>query len=356
MSATDHATHSQHALVLTGDPDSIKGVGHLNDILRSRGLTSRLAGEFRPAGSSAVIVPVIGGDAGAVVRTLRAEGRRECHLLSAYVDGTFLFFSRGVGHGLTFSEFTPDEGTEPPREWLPVPEKLRRPVVALLDSGVHRHEWLPDAPEDDPFLIDAAADPVDPWKPDLTGDAEAPFRAAQTRAGHGTFIAGIIRQVARSARVLSVRVMNDQGGVHECTVLDALGWLLRYVRRDHPVDVLCMAFGRVPGDRTDQPLQHEIDRLLAELAAEGVQAVASAGNNHQGEEIFPASSASVIGVGAGFGGYHAEFSNFGPWVERYRDGVNVESIMPGGKWARWSGTSFAAANFAADLAIPRVAR
>jgi hypothetical protein len=354
MHATDHSTHSRHTLLLTGDPDSFKGVGHLNDILQRRGLTSRLAEQFRPAGSSAVIVPVIGGDAGAVVRTLREEGINDCQPEPTYLDGTFLFFSRGVGHGLNFSEFTPDE--LPPRDWPAVPEKLRRPVVALLDSGVHEHEWLPDAPTDDPFLIDATADPVDPWKPDLTGDADAPFRAAQTRAGHGTFIAGIIRQAAPSARVLSVRVMNDHGGVHECTVHDALDWLLRYVRRDHPVDVLCMAFGRQPGDETDQPLKLEIERLLADLAAEGVQAVASAGNNHQDGEIFPASTTSVIAVGAGFGGYRAEFSNFGTWVDRYRDGVNVESILPGGRWARWSGTSFAAANFAADLARRNVVR
>jgi len=358
MSATDQSTHSQHALVLTGDPDSIKGVGHLNDILQRRGLTSRLAEEFRPAGSSAVVVPVVGGDAGAVVQALREEGRRDCHLVPTYLDGTFLFFSRGVGHGLSFSTFTPDpEGNVPSRDWPPVPEEQRRPVVALLDSGVRDHDWLPDTPKDDPFLIDAGSDAVDPWKPDLTGgDAEAHIQVTQTRAGHGTFIAGIIRQAAPKARVLSVRVMNDLGQVQESTVRDALQWLLGYLRRDHPVDVLCMAFGRKPGDDSDEPLRLDIERLLQDLADQGVQAVASAGNNHQAEEIFPASSPAVIGVGAGFGGYHTEFSNFGSWVKRYRDGVNVESILPGGGWARWSGTSFAAANFAADLASRNVPR
>jgi hypothetical protein len=32
----------------------------------------------------------------------------------------------------------------------------------------------------------------------------------------------------------------------------------------------------------------------------------------------------------------------------------VLGIMPPDRWARWSGTSFAAANFAGDLARPHV--
>ena len=354
MPATDH---SPNTLVFTGDPDSIKGVGHFNDILHRHGLTGRLAEEFRPAGSSAVIVPVLDGDAGAVVRTLRAEGEHDFHPVPTYLDGTFLRFSRGVGHGLNFSEFTPDPDKVPPSSWPAVPEKLRRPVVALLDTGVQQHDWLPETPADDPFLIDAEADAADRWRPDLTGgEAVAHDGTEQSRAGHGTFIAGIVRQAAPNARVLSVRVMNDQGRAQESTVRDALEWLLGYLRRGHPVDVLCMAFGRRPGDLSDEPLRLEIERLLEDLAAQGVQAVASAGNNHQESEIYPAASPTVIGVGAGFGGYHTEFSNFGTWVNRYRDGVNVESILPGGGWARWSGTSFAAANFAADLARRNVAR
>jgi len=95
----------------------------------------------------------------------------------------------------------------------------------------------------------------------------------------------------------------------------------------------------------------------------GIPLVASAGNDHTDEEVKPAASKSVIAVGAGFGRYHADFSNFGPWVNRYRDGVDVVGILPGtaadgsdGRWVKWSGTSFAAAAFAADLARPQVDR
>ena len=354
MPATDH---SPHTLVFTGDPDRIKGVGHFNDILHRHGLTSRLTEEFRPVGSSAMIVPVVGADgAEAVLRALLEAGEPGWGPEGEYRDGTFVDASRGVGHGLDFSLFTPPEDTEGP-EWKALPDTLRRPVVALLDTGVRSHPWLPKPPLGDPFLIDAGRDEV-PWKPELTGgdvqthgDSET-----QSRAGHATFIAGIIRQCAPDARVLSIRVMNDEGRAQESTVHCALHWLLGYIGRGNPVDVLCMAFGRRPGDETDGPLRAEIDAVLAELAGKGVQAVASAGNDHTDADVYPASSHSVVAVGVGFSGYHAEFSNFGEWVKHYRDGVDVESILPGDKWARWSGTSFAAANFAADLARRNVAR
>jgi hypothetical protein len=354
MRATDHSHPSQHTLVFTGDPDTIKGVGHLNDILHHHGLTSRLAEEFRPAGPSAVVVPVVGGHAGPALRALREAGEADWSAEQEYRDGTFIDASRGVGHGLDFTEIAAPPDI-PAAGLSPLPPTLRRPVVALLDTGVQQHEFLPQEPGD-PFLIDAGRD-EDKWVPTLAdGELQPHGDTTQSRAGHGTFIAGIVRQAAPYARVLSVRVMNDQGRAQESTVLAALHWILGYLGRENPVDVLCMAFGRRPGDRSDQPLVGQIERALDDLADQGVQLVASAGNDHVTEKIFPASYPRVTAVGAGFAGYYTQFTNYGDWVDRYRDGVDLRSILPGGGWARWSGTSFAAATFAADLAYPRAAR
>jgi hypothetical protein len=115
-----------------------------------------------------------------------------------------------------------------------------------------------------------------------------------------------------------------------------------------------MAFGRRASDDADDHLLAEIETALRTLADAGVALVASAGNDHQSEPVYPAAFETVTAVGAGFGGYHATFSNFGDWVGRYRDGVDVLSILPPDRWARWSGTSFAAATFAGDLARPQV--
>jgi subtilisin family serine protease len=236
-----------------------------------------------------------------------------------------------------------------------MPPGLRRPVVALLDTGVREHGWLPVTPPGDPFLIDAEQQRDQLWRPDLAdGKMLAHNEPTASRAGHATFIAGLLRHAAPSAQVLSVRVMNDQGRATESTVCRALDWLLEYKRRGHPVDVLCMAFGREPGDTGDQRLVELLKAKLRRLAAQGVQIVASAGNDHQSGEIYPAAFDMVTAVGAGFAGYHANFSNFGDWVDRYSDGVDLLSIMPDNKWARWSGTSFAAATFAGDVARPHV--
>jgi hypothetical protein len=115
-----------------------------------------------------------------------------------------------------------------------------------------------------------------------------------------------------------------------------------------------MPFGRPPGERTDDGTMIELSDPIDQLSRAGVVLVASAGNDHWWQPIFPAGFGQVISVGAGFGDYHANFSNYGPWVDRQREGVNALSVLPGGRWGRWSGTSFAAAVVAADLARPYV--
>jgi hypothetical protein len=178
--------------------------------------------------------------------------------------------------------------------------------------------------------------------------------ADEPKAGHATFIAGLIRFNAPAAQVLSMRVMDGDGKVDESDVVDALEWLESY-RETNPVDVVLMPFGRSPDDEMDD--NDTLDDLAApirRLAARGVAFVASAGNDHQNRGIHPALFDDVTAVGAGFGEYHATFSNYGTWVDRYREGVNALSVLPGARWARWSGTSFSAAVFAADLARPHV--
>jgi hypothetical protein len=350
------AHFSDDTLLFFFQPTSLsKPVGHFNELLQAKGFGEPF-GVPVPISGGWHVVPVTGA-AGELFDTLQTLGEAQQFAREpAYVDGTFVVSSKPVGHaGLGFVEITPPADLPVP-DFPPPAGHLRRPVVALLDTGVRAsHSWLPVTSPDDPFLIDAEqAQPA--WTPDqtpgpVTVHGEEP---AVPITGHATFIAGLIRQGAPAARVLSVRVMNENGRANEGRVCRALAWLLDYVGRGHPVDVLCMAFGRVPGDTSDRVLLAEMERLLGELAAQGVQLVASAGNDHQGSEIYPAAFPVVTAVGAGFGHYHATFSNFGTWVDRYRDGVDVFSILPGDKWARWSGTSFAAANFAADMARPHV--
>ncbi len=94
----------------------------------------------------------------------------------------------------------------------------RPPVIALLDSGVQPHRWLP-ADGDPPFVVDATEYG---WTaPDLDQPAAPPglnpYALYGSHFGHATFIAGLIRLKAPDAQVLSMRVMNSAGKVSRAT-------------------------------------------------------------------------------------------------------------------------------------------
>src|SRR4051794_30854249 len=144
--------YSDDTLTLgTADPAEVE---RLNDILEKSTLGRPLGAPSRAAGPR-MIVPVIADDVTAdqVVSALEAAGvdievRRDPVALA----GTrFLNLAgRDIPHG-----FEPAEAATAAHErlpWEPLPANLRRPVVALLDSGVQPHEWFPDD-EDDPFLL-----------------------------------------------------------------------------------------------------------------------------------------------------------------------------------------------------------
>ena len=80
--------------------------------------------------------------------------------------------------------------------------------MAVLDTGCGVHDWLPDDIVTRHIEIDGMpiglTDDADPEVyPDLYGQLDGEIDAV---AGHGTFIAGIVRQTAPDADILSVRV------------------------------------------------------------------------------------------------------------------------------------------------------
>lgn len=255
----------------------------------------------------------------------------------------------------------------------PWPPAQRPPVIALLDSGVQQHAWLP--PDDQPRFLLKAEDYG--WQPPVLGDDTDDGYGSHW--GHATFIAGLIRLAAPSAQVLSMRIMNSHGKIREQHAVDALNWLA-----DHSgsaggvdVDIVLLAFGRL-----DEPAEPDLDQLraaIAKLAGRGVRIVASAGNDGTEHPVYPAAFAvepslagSVISVGAlATTVDRAPYSNVGPWVTQWRQGTNIVSIMPlttksseepapgfsstdapgpGNGYAWWSGTSFAAATVAGQVA------
>jgi len=106
----------------------------------------------------------------------------------------------------------------PPR---PSPTCLRRrPVMAVLDTGITDppHPWLAGVVRTDPVVqaaVQAAGEAAQAAGPGpgkvITGPLDTPFddldfvQDIDTHAGHGTFIAGVVRQVAPDALVTAIR-------------------------------------------------------------------------------------------------------------------------------------------------------
>jgi len=202
-------------------------------------------------------------------------------------------------------------------------------------------------------------------------------------AGHGTFVAGVIRLRATGAPIVAARVLDSEGVVDEVSLAQQIGSLLEV-----GPEILNLSLGGYT--REDQPLlalswleEHERRPLI----------VAAAGNNSQSRPFYPAALSWVVGVGAvdvvvveedltvleemeidpdGKGAeavevieeievdeyvaVRAAFSNFGPWVDCCAPGVDIDSTYQSGisrspsdgmlrafsGGATWSGTSFAA--------------
>ncbi|HET8618159.1 MAG TPA: S8 family serine peptidase [Acidimicrobiales bacterium] len=215
------------------------------------------------------------------------------------------------------------------------------PSVVVIDTGLAQADLLPRALYD-VTAVDvqlAIRQQVSDEKPDADGD-----KRIDPMAGHGTFIAGIIKRIAPSCGLLVQGPLSGYGDVSEHdigTVLDAL--------LPHPPALLNLSFGGYAA--VDMV---RLGGAVRRLQDAGTVVVASAGNDSTCRPLYPAAFPGVVSVGA-LGPYGpAHFTNYGPWVRACAPGVDVIStfftewespILDSeryAEWVCWSGTSFAA--------------
>jgi subtilisin family serine protease len=299
-------------------------------------------------------------------------------------------------------------------------------VVAVLDTGVRAHPWLDVAPDpvlryrtvpdgfvavDEPMQAAIYAEDLsaaaqgdqprqlikDPWDRPVTGN---PLIGELDEAtGHGSFIAGIVRQVAPDARVLAIRIMHSDDVVYESDLINALTLIadrVAFAQAGHMedmVDVVSLSLGYFDESPADALYTSGLWMVIQRLLGMGVAVFASAGNSATSQMCFPAAFAvspapgpvRLISVGAlNPDGTKALFSNDGQWVRAWADGAALVSTFPvdidgsctppvrvparprPGKrsvdrealdlddfrsgFATWSGTSFSAPLLAANLA------
>jgi subtilisin family serine protease len=221
-------------------------------------------------------------------------------------------------------------------------------LVSVVDSG-----WIPAA----------ATDPLTPWLAGVTGDEEDVDRDdIHPYAGHGTFIAGVVRCVAPSAQVRVEGFLTHGGAAFESEMIAQLCEALAL-----GPDIISFSAGTTTrGNRPSIGFEVFYDNFLSQV--KGTVFVAAAGNDSTREPFWPAAFPWAVSVGAiDATETRASFSNYGSWVDVYALGVDLVNAYPHGTFvtrepphvgevrhfaglARWSGTSFSTPVVAAHIA------
>ena len=211
--------------------------------------------------------------------------------------------------------------------------------VAVIDTGVDLKH---------PALGEALA-PEDEWWDFYGGDAIPQEEGAfgEGGYGHGTNVAGIIRQVAPRATVLPIRVLGPDGSGNLTDVASAIHWAQK-----RGAQVINLSLG------SDEEVK-AIEKVIDAVAKKGVFVVASTGNTGDTAVTYPAGSAvsapsaplrlSVTSVNGG--DLKSDFATYGAAVELAAPGENVYSPAPEERMAAWSGTSMAAPMVSGVLAL-----
>jgi hypothetical protein len=222
-------------------------------------------------------------------------------------------------------------------------------TVAVLDTGLFKNRLLPAG------QIGGSGQFADTWDLDRDGFGDA-------EAGHGTFVSGLVLQVAPAAGLLDVKVLDSHGVGDDLVVAQAIEQL------PPTVQIVNLSLG---GYTEDDAAPLAVARALRAVRARGGVIVAAAGNSGQARPFWPAAFKQVLGVGAADldGRWtRPDWSNYGYWVDVVTRGSNVASTYATAKtrfvekrgdpesavafegWARWDGTSFATPVVAGYLA------
>ncbi len=241
--------------------------------------------------------------------------------------------------------------------------------VVVLDTGVwvgKRSDWLKGLER---------KDNLEELYRDTGRGRRGAMRVLHTGAGHGSFCAGIVQQVAPDVEVVVERVLDIDGVQDEVGVAEAMVRAVQdgFAAGQHVV--LSLSLGTETAD-DERPVAFGVALdVIEELRRNPkvnkqqreAMVVAAAGNYGRQRPCWPAAFPSVVAVAGLTQAYlPAAWSSHGPWVDACTVGEGVRStFVPGkenadldptpdefaeGSWAQWTGTSFAAPQVAAAIA------
>jgi subtilisin family serine protease len=151
--------------------------------------------------------------------------------------------------------------------------------------------------------------------------------------GHGTMVAGLVRLVAPTARIMPLTAFGPDGSGDVFNIERAI-----YYAVDHGANVINMSF-------TLENWSAELVRAINYANEHDVVCVAAAGNSGEETLVFPSAFRHVIGVGSTTNlDRRSAFSNYGNGlVHVAAPGEALITPFPGGRYAAAWGTSFSAA-------------
>ena len=237
------------------------------------------------------------------------------------------------------------------------PDPVLRPItIAVIDTGINRggrtDGWLATIDE-----TGQNEDPLDVLPANGILDASA---------GHGTFVSGVLQQVAPQSTVVVYKDLDTDGFGN---VADIGAAIISAAAAGADIINLSAATPAV-ADEIPSALLSAVQTVQDQYP--DVLIVASAGNNGSDVPMYPAAIPGVIGVAALKAAPSVtspltpvDWSSFGDWVTCSTVGVGIAStFVPGTEaetngttekfgadaWAIWSGTSFSAPQIAAAVA------
>lgn len=210
-------------------------------------------------------------------------------------------------------------------------------IIAVIDTGVQRTH---------PFFKKSIIDGKN-----FTSDYNYNHLNYNDNNGHGTHVAGIIKQVAPKAKLLVLKALSGHGNGNYNWIIEAIDFATQYKSMSQQrVNIICMSLGGpYPDEKLHQSIKSAIEQNISVVVAAGNEGDGSADTN---EFVYPGYYNEVIQVGAiDYNLNTAYFSNTNNQIDLVAPGVNIYSSYLADQFTSLSGTSMAAPHVAGAIAL-----